>query len=236
MKNDNLSAVYERISKIIAEYQPDIQNYLQTFRSRVTHEQYGLGGENLYRGYYCPSLITDLVAGNGNRGRLSKQKPTEKHPPFTFGFDGENNLILVECPAGWEIIFRRDDGEIGIVVAEDGMIQAVSYCRFDGARPSSCAFCVYDGYAQRIVELTEEIYCYRESELQVDWKRQFTFRNKQMVQQEQYTFLIENGYLSSYQMQEFDENGRKEGVWDNRSFPVRLKRKVPESPGMIHLS
>ncbi len=42
----------------------------------------GLGGELMHRGYYCPSLIEDVVVGNTKRGRISKRTTSKAKEPF----------------------------------------------------------------------------------------------------------------------------------------------------------
>lgn len=55
--------------------------------------QYTIGGETLHRGYYCPSLIKDIVIGNCNRGRLVRNTKKAKKITYEYGIC-DNQLSL----------------------------------------------------------------------------------------------------------------------------------------------
>lgn len=48
----------------------------------------------MHRGFYCPSLIEDIVVGNAHRGRLLKRLSPKRKWYFVYGFDRDNRLIL----------------------------------------------------------------------------------------------------------------------------------------------
>lgn len=226
MNDGNLSTTYEKLMNVIADYNLNqtVERTLDFFNLKVTHRQYGLGGECLHRGYYCPSKIYDIVVGNVNRGIITKQKPVDRAPNFVFGFDSQNKLILVEQPGLSEIIYYKESFEIGIAISDDMKIQSLSECRFFGEKIKSYNYYLLDPYEKKVVERNEENYTYFKNQVQVDWSRS-TVIDKTLVQQhEKYTFSIEDGYLASYSVQ--DLNGLEKTACNNRLFKVRLKRKI----------
>ncbi len=58
---------------------------------------YSRGGLCLPRGYYCPSLLMELLITNVSRGRILEKK-TKKNPDYTYYFD-DGELKLVEKEA-----------------------------------------------------------------------------------------------------------------------------------------
>lgn len=52
--NFNMESGYERILEIIEEYGTDPARQLREISSQVVYEKYGIGGEGLHRGCYCP--------------------------------------------------------------------------------------------------------------------------------------------------------------------------------------
>ena len=143
MNDVDLTNTYEKLMKVIADVNlnSNVEKILEQFNSKVIHKQYGFGGELLHRGYYCPSKIFDIVVGNVSRGKITKKMPVGRDPSFTFGFDSQNRLILVEQPGLSEIIYYKEQSEIGIAISDDMTIQSLSECHFLGEKIDS-----YQGY------------------------------------------------------------------------------------------
>lgn len=212
---------YQRNREIAAKYQPYLKRYAHDARAKVAYERYGTRS-NLHRGYYCPSLIEDLVVGNTHRGRLLKNKPLNK-PQYTYGFDENDNLILANSPWSKEIIVREGT-EIGITIS-DGEIQELSECIYEDGRIKSYALSLFnpDG---RIMDLKEERYWYLADELRVEESRvAHGMGHKQIREFACYTFPIIDGYIDSYTIQYYSEDGsEKPSVWDGRVFSGKKRR------------
>lgn len=226
MNNDSIKITYDRFLQMIKDCQINLKECYNEVNSKVAYKQYGLGGECLHRGYYCPSLIADIITGNASRGKILNRKPITNNSTFIFGFDHGNKLIFVEQPDLCEFIFRQEQSEIGIAVSKDMKIEFVSECRFSGEQIYSYDFCLYNSYEKCIVELTSEKYAYLENQVDVIWSRTLFLKDTWVKQCEKYTFFVENGYLTSYRVQEVDENGIEKNVRESRSYKVRLKRKI----------
>lgn len=98
----------DHIEKQIIIHQNEMIQKVSMQKEMITHMKYGVGGLNLYRGYYNPSPILDLVVGNCSRGRLTK-KYNVNVDDYLYGFDHDNNLIFV---AG---IYKKKLGDIELV-------------------------------------------------------------------------------------------------------------------------
>lgn len=57
-------------------------------------KKYSRGGESMERGYYCPSLVEEIIVTNISRGKLLKRL-TKKAPDYCYYFH-EGKLVLVQ--------------------------------------------------------------------------------------------------------------------------------------------
>ena len=64
------------------------------------------------RGYYCPSLVMDILIGGAKRGKVSAKPSKAETAPFVFWFDKEDKLIAVESfsvfPSTGRVITGRE--------------------------------------------------------------------------------------------------------------------------------
>lgn len=171
MNNDEISNMHARVEKIISEFKEIYIENINEFNIEISYKEYGIGGKHLHRGYYCPSLIADIVTGNASRGRITKNIPNRKD--FIYGFDREKILIFVQSSKLCEYISHREQCEIGVGVFNNKEIEFVSECQFNGEQIESYIFCLYDPYSDCVTEITKEKYSYSENEMQVDWFRAF---------------------------------------------------------------
>lgn len=222
MKDNIYFSEFNKITKIIKEYSSKCESIIKELSTKVVYEQYGVGGECLHRGYFCPSRIIDVITGNINRGKIKKNI---NKPDFTFGFDCNNKLVLVKQENIYEFIIYQDDNEIGITVLDDFKITAISYCKYTIDRICEYTFCLYDPYKKQIIEITKEIYSYSENRMEVDWFRFFDMNSLQNSVNEKYVFNLVDGYLSTYTIQNND-NSKTSAYSNSDIFRVKLKRQV----------
>ena len=91
----------------------------------------------LHRGFYCPSLVYDIIVGNVKRGRRLKGITVKSKNYFLYGFDNQNRLIWVEryyngVVAYSEYIVYDNQAIWGITLDSLGRIYAVTkeeYCK-----------------------------------------------------------------------------------------------------------
>ena len=74
---------------------PKLLEQKDFIKSREYHTLYGVGGLNLHRGWYCPSIVSDIVIGNCSRGRIVKNPRTSQYT-YKYYFDENNRLTIVD--------------------------------------------------------------------------------------------------------------------------------------------
>ena len=75
MKQEEYRALCEELNTIDRQYRGSVQEIYEEGLRQVVRRQYARGGCTLQRGYYCPSPVLDIIAGNKDRGRLLKNSP-----------------------------------------------------------------------------------------------------------------------------------------------------------------
>ncbi len=64
---------------------------LNSAKENTVKTQYAKNCDTLHRGFYCPSIFIEHLAGNVSRGKLTEKKPKGSY--FEYGFDANNRLI-----------------------------------------------------------------------------------------------------------------------------------------------
>ena len=160
-----------RLWAVLNECRLNFESKMLEAESKVSYEQYGQGGLVLHRGFYCPSLIYDVVVGNCNRGRLRKIAPD--NPDYIYGFNSTHQLVTVKkidsCSIEREFVFTDGQTEIGIGSPNNYNTSfTISECKYDGNRLLSYAFGFSSSLFPHLVELREEQYTYLENEMHVE--------------------------------------------------------------------
>lgn len=95
----------------------------QLMEKRSIRTEYCKSSDLAPRGYYCPDPLFDIIASNCRRGRITKRK--QSSPCFTYYFDSDNELIMIENDSfddkdlcGVELLFRYDSFRIGFYCVE----------------------------------------------------------------------------------------------------------------------
>ena len=221
MMNEEL----ELAKKIYFEYKDSCSDFIKQAKEKSVYQKYGFGGELLHRGYFCPSLVQDLILGNANRGRILNNPSTKiSTKPYTykFGFDAKNKLTYIENDMYFEFINYKSQLEIGVQVDKTMEINTLSICSYNGKQLGDYVFCLCNPFDDSILQITKEQYTYNEDELLVDM---FLWCSK-VKQHSQIVFSVENGYLTSYTVRELDENDRLIGYSEGYRYKVAHKRKL----------
>lgn len=75
---DKLNSFKDIISDLVSfgnEYADKMSQSHASINQEIIKVEYTKGGETIHRGFYCPSLVKDLIVGNLKRGKLLKKKP-----------------------------------------------------------------------------------------------------------------------------------------------------------------
>jgi hypothetical protein len=96
-KINEITSLFTDLSKQGLEKSDSILEFKNQIFESCASFKYGIGGLNLpARGYFCPSIVMDIVAGNCSRGRLVRKPRITTIPDFVFGFTQEGRLVYVE--------------------------------------------------------------------------------------------------------------------------------------------
>ena len=212
-----------RIEKIAEIYAESYREYYDKNKMNVVSTEYGFGGKLLHRGYYCPSLVIDVINGNVRRGKRIK-KISQITPDFVYGFDVEGRLVTVDRTFNHEIIISQGLCEIGITFSNIGGIEMISECAYDMAGRIELYGCyLYNAFEKQVYDFQKEEYVYKENQMIVD-RTQFNKSLKKMGESihERYAFEIENSYLKNYRVECCD----KQNIRDEKVYSVSLKRRI----------
>ncbi|MBQ8403814.1 MAG: hypothetical protein IJX55_05260 [Clostridia bacterium] len=166
--------------------------------AKVVRREYASGGECIYRGFYCPSKIADIVVGNVKRGRILKRVKGSK-PNYCYGFDENDRIISVKKIFGkfddeYEFIYYKCNEEIGVNFRRNAM--SVAICKFENDKMISYELFQYDGFNKNISEYLKETYKYSAESMVVMWERYYPAVNS--FSSTTYYFSVKDGYLSNY--------------------------------------
>ena len=224
----------ERLAEIAMQYKDNCQQLYDELSSDVVRYEYAVRGETLYRGYYCPSPVQDIVIGNCKRGKLLKKLTILSKPTYKYGFDSHNELVIVdilpvEVSFGEkEIIIRQGDTETGIRFSPHHGIVELCECRYQDGKISSYILCVYNPYDDHVSEFMKEEYRYSSEGLATaDFYDFLNDEQAPILVHDQYRFQHDSeGFLSKYTSVDFDGDSVKDSVWKDHEFTVYIKRKV----------
>ena len=96
-KKEELDRLQATTTELYNEMMAALPNVLQQkdrLREQVHTVEYCFGSE-LHRGWYCPSIVCDLVVGGCSRGRLVKKPRSDKYS-FKYYFNSDNKLVIVD--------------------------------------------------------------------------------------------------------------------------------------------
>ncbi len=191
----------------IMEYDRVVRELFINAEKNVVYEKYGRGGIILNRGFFCPSLIIDIVIRGGSRGKLLKRVPRQR-PDYVFKFDKKNRLVLASnLPLKEnEVIFWEGDEEVGLTISErdgnnlcaitksqyaDGLLQKCSYYRVDVEWE-------IDRFQYILLESREEKYTYEKDRMKVETRSFLYHGKKEEWPPCIYDFVVKDDRLISY--------------------------------------
>lgn len=211
---DNARLIQPRIERVINETSQNVYSY-----------KYGIGGQNLHRGWYCPSIIYDIVIGNASRGRIVKNYRSQTLPSYRYCFDANGNLSCVDeyyngMIAGKEYLLRDDRTIEGFTVAPSN--ELMRYCeeRYSNSFLSQYSYINYNPCDKTPYFLHSEKYKLEGNRL-ICWFAEFEIITKSGWSHNFIFSLAEQGIIQSYYIENEDKN-----VADNQIFLVSKKRNI----------
>ncbi len=230
-------------------------NYEQKFKEfskNVVRKEYSVGGNCIHRGYFCPSLIYDIVIGGVNRGKLLKRVQKNSKPTYEYGFDSSDNLITVKSSRYSEFVVRTGNIEYGISFDNFNELHNLTECTYNEGKLTKLLIAYYDCYQKKIKEYYEENYEYLDNELLVkiircsgglyfdkdaendEWINQDAIEEfgldmkiltELIINRNEYRFLLKDGYLDKYTAKHYKNENEEPFVYPY-DFDVNKKRRI----------
>lgn len=169
MDKDSLLLLCKQIGSVYDKYKSLYSELNDNAERNCVRWEYSKGSKFLRRGYYCPSLVEDIIIGNCSRGTLT-DKVSARSKYFKYGYDVCDNMIIVKNDSYGqnEFLIRENNSEIGITFDRVYCIESISECIYDSSdRLISYTYYVFD--ANGIIWIcTREEYSYPENKLIMD--------------------------------------------------------------------
>ena len=222
----NYEEICENFNEIMAVLKKDsYENVFNQKEKTVVRREQASGGTCMQRGYYCPSFVMDIVLGNVNRGRLIKRLRTQKID-YTYGFDSLERLVTVvehsEVGDFFEYIIYEENIQYGVQYhhyswSGEEYLYLISKCCYEGNKIKTYEKYCYPNDKKSFSEYQGEFYNYSNNSLEYERISVLNgFEDSPPVRKSCYKFRVEDGYLIDFTTEEGD------------TYPVRLKRKIPE--------
>lgn len=219
------------LSNALALSKEEHKKQMQLCKDQANRSECSMGGEVLHRGYYCPSLIRDIVTGNCNRGRIVKRmtEKAKQNISFEYGFH-DDKILFAKRKDGKQIyeseyISYYGNKQIGYSYDKEMNLRAISECIYLNGKIMSY-FLVYVNYDNSIDRCEKEIYEYKNGMLHSAIL--YLMQTSNSCDHEKYVFDHDaDGFLSSYKCIEYENGVEKEDYyWKDHIFKVYKKRKV----------
>lgn len=199
--------------------------------ANAVRQEKSKGGETLHRGYYCPSLIQDIVVGNCKRGSLCK----ENNPKaiYTHYFDCDNNHIATTKREGkfvsTEYIVYDDNKSVGVMFDGSNQLETIAQCEYDEiGRILEYILVLCDTTKEDVVEYYKELYTYSEKNIMVETSNLLCTISPPILTIDKYVFQMEEGFLKSYTIEVSDGVDINAQPVGKMTYDVKIKRKIAE--------
>lgn len=220
MNDCYLGFEYEKTLQIINAYKNLYEDLQSQSMHKIVKKEYNYHSFGLHRGFYCPSIIEDIIIGNAKRGIIKTRKSLTV-PSYVFGFDADNNIITSQNEHSIEFIFIENDSEIGLTF-DNNKLSLISIVQFENNNLKYYLRSIIEN--DNIVEISKEEYSFFKKQMKVQWYRKSCCKINSF-QQERYVFNIENERLVSYFVGNCNSNVTKKQT-NNQIYKVYLPRKI----------
>lgn len=203
LKYTQFLSVAESLCSLAQQKLPEIEAISETFFAQTAHTE-AATNSGLHRGYYCPSLIYDLIVGGVKRGRLLKKLTARSKSYFLYGFDDRNRLIwskhfINNYRVQTEYFLHTDESIYGFTVDAKGRLEIITEEVYEDNRLVCYrhVLAVSSENGVEPVQMMQEEYTYdNEGLLCCDWYS--LHPGIYLLKHEKVTFTRKDGYLAQY--------------------------------------
>ncbi len=134
--NEFMLSEKNRLAEKVDYYTPLLKDLRELAVKSAVRKEYSNNENGIYRGYYCPSPVDDLIIGGCRRGKLLKRITKRTNPDREYLFDSNNRLVAVNSLLDWKAVRTE------VLIYEDNLVTGIDI----------------DNYDNSIIELSECIY------------------------------------------------------------------------------
>lgn len=223
-RGDHLIFTYEKNKAAIQQISQDLEAI--SVRTEIA------GTSDLHRGFYCPSLVYDIVIGNVKRGKPLKRMTTRSKQYYIYGFDQNDQMVWCKVYYSGihtytEYFIYEGNSRYGFMLDKQNCLHVATQEQFENGKIVSFLYGLCCGFGGELVwnELRQEDYHYDGNGLQFcDW---FCMRPMLLrLEHERYMFERENGYLKRYYVEELIGFEETEVVSKSPIYNVLVERKA----------
>lgn len=135
--NEFMLSEKNRLAEKVDYYTPLLKNLRDLAVKSAVRKEYSNNENGMYRGYYCPSPVDDLIIGGCRRGKLLKRITKRTNPDREYLFDSNNRLVAVNSLLDWKAV------QTEVLIYEDNLVTGIDIDNYDNSI-SEISECTYD--------------------------------------------------------------------------------------------
>lgn len=135
--NEFMLSEKNRLAEKVDYYTPLLKDLRELAVKSAVRKEYSNNENGIYRGYYCPSPVDDLIIGGCRRGKLLKRITKRTNPDREYLFDSNNRLVAVNSLLDWKAV------QTEVLIYEDNLVTGIDIDNYDNS-VSEISECTYD--------------------------------------------------------------------------------------------
>ena len=135
--NEFMLSEKNRLAEKVDYYTPLLKNLRDIAVKSAVRKEYSNNENGIYRGYYCPSPVDDLIIGGCRRGKLLKRITKRTNPDREYLFDSNNRLVAVNLLLDWKAV------QTEVLIYEDNLVTGINIDNYDNSI-IKLSECIYD--------------------------------------------------------------------------------------------
>ena len=134
--NEFMLSEKNRLAEKVDYYTPLLKNLRELAEKSAVRKEYSNNENGIYRGYYCPSPVDDLIIGGCRRGKLLKRITKRTNPDKEYLFDSDNRLVAVNSLLDWKAVRTE------VLIYEDNLVTGINIDNYDNSiiKLSECIY------------------------------------------------------------------------------------------------
>lgn len=148
--NEFMLSEKNRLAEKVDYYTPLLKDLCELAVKSAVRKEYSNNENGIYRGYYCPSPVDDLIIGGCRRGKLLKRITKRTNPDREYLFDSNNRLVAVNLLLDWKAV------QTEVLIYEDNLVTGIDIDNYDNS-VSEISECTYDSDGKIISFLTASV-------------------------------------------------------------------------------